>query len=73
MARLVVLKILQQNADAVERMLPQLRDTNALVRNWAFFVLRTVAGEDVSDKDPAKWQAWWTANKSSFRSGKSSQ
>jgi HEAT repeat protein len=72
MARLAGLKILKQNADAeaVELMLPLLRDTNKIVRNRAFYVLRTVTGEDISKNDPAKWQAWWTANKASFHPGK---
>jgi HEAT repeat protein len=75
MARLTGLKILQQNADAeaVELMLRLLRDKSVIVRNRAFYVLRTVTGEDVSEKDPAKWEAWWVANKSSFRRRKPPQ
>ncbi len=69
MARLTGLKILQQNADAeaVELMLRLLWDRNPLVRHRAFYVLRTVVGENVSENDPAKWEAWWKANKASFR------
>jgi HEAT repeat protein len=68
MARLTGLKILRQNADAeaVELMLRLLLDRNAIVRHRAFYVLRTVVGENVSENDPAKWEAWWKANKSSF-------
>jgi HEAT repeat protein len=55
------------DADAVELIFPLLADTNKLVRNRAFFVLREITGADVPENDPAKWQAWWTANKSSFR------
>ncbi|EEF60661.1 DUF2330 domain-containing protein [Pedosphaera parvula] len=69
MARLMGLKNLQStgDAEAVELILPLLTDTNKLVRNRAFFVLREITGGDVSENDPAKWQAWWKANKSSFR------
>ena len=75
MARLTGLRILQQNADAeaVELMLRLLSDKSMIVRNRAFYVLRSVAGEDVSQTDPAKWEAWWAANKSSFRPRKSLQ
>lgn len=72
MARLTGLKILQQNADAeaIELMLRLLTDRSVLVRDRAFYALRIVAGEDVTQNDPAKWEAWWTANKASFRPGK---
>jgi Uncharacterized protein conserved in bacteria (DUF2330) len=68
MARLMGLKNLQRtgDAEAVELILPLLSDTNKLVRNRAYFVLREITGVDVSENDPAKWQAWWKANKSSF-------
>lgn len=68
-ARLAGLKNLQEKGDAqaVELILPLLTDTNKLVRNRAFFVLRNITGEDVSKNDPSKWQAWWEANKSLFK------
>ena len=75
MARLAGLKILQQNADgdALELTLPLLRDTNSIVRNRAFAVLRTVSGWDISENDPAKWEQWWTANKGTFSTRKPRQ
>jgi HEAT repeat protein len=67
MGRLTALKNLQQNGDAkaVELILPVLTDTNTIVRNRAFAVLRNISGQKISD-DPAKWQQWWSANKASF-------
>ena len=68
LARLMGLKILRQNADAqaVALSLPLLRDTNSLVRNRAFALLRTVSGQDIPQNDPAKWEQWWAANKAAF-------
>jgi len=68
LARLAGLKILQQNADrdAVELTLPLLRDTNSIVRGRAFVLLRTMSGQDISEKDPDQWEAWWAAKKGSF-------
>jgi HEAT repeat protein len=65
MARLMGLKVLRQNADAqaVALTLPLLRDTNSIVRNRAFALLRTVSGQDLPQTDPAKWEQWWVANK----------
>jgi hypothetical protein len=66
--RLLGLKNLQGtgDAEAVELILPLLTDTNKLVRSAALFVLRQITGADVPENDPAKWQAWWKANKASF-------
>ena|ERR1035441_2777817 len=74
-ARLAGLRNLQKNGDAeaVELILPRLTDTNKLVRNRTFFVLRNITGEDVSESEPATWQAWWKANKASFRPRKTVQ
>jgi HEAT repeat protein len=68
LARLMGLRVLQQNGDAkaVELTLPLIKDTNSIVRSRAFAVLQTVSGQNVSEKDPAKWEAWWAANKDSF-------
>ena len=68
MARLMGLKILLDNADApaVEMTLPLLRDTNTLVRNRAFSLLRSISGHDISRSNPVKWEQWWAANKVSF-------
>ena len=68
MARLMGLKILRQNADAqaVALTLPLLRDTNSIVRNRAFALLRTVSGQDIPQDEPAKWEQWWAANKATF-------
>jgi len=64
------LKILRQNADAqaVALSLPLLRDTNSLVRNRAFALLRMVSGQDIPQNDPAKWEQWWAANKAASSS-----
>jgi HEAT repeat protein len=56
------------DAEAVELILPLLTDPSKFVRNRAFFVIRSITGEMVSDNDAARWQTWWAANKSSFRS-----
>ena len=68
MARVMGLKILRLNADAkaIELTLPLLRDTNSIVRNRAFELLRTVSGQDIPQNDPAKWGQWWSANKDTF-------
>jgi HEAT repeat protein len=67
-ARLMGLRILRQNADAqaVALTLPLLRDTNSIVRNRAFDLLRTVSGQDIPQNEPAKWEQWWAANKETF-------
>jgi len=68
LARLMGLKVLRQNVDAqaVALTLPLLRDTNSIVRNRAFALLRTVSGRDLLQNDPAKWEQWWAANKDTF-------
>jgi hypothetical protein len=67
-ARLAGLEFLRQNADAqaVALTLPLLRDTNSIVRNRAFALLRTVSGQNIPQNDPAKWEQWWAANKATF-------
>jgi HEAT repeat protein len=68
MARLMGLKILEQNADAtaIDLALPCLRDTNSIVRNRSFYVLRAVSGQDLPKDEPEKWDQWWAANRASF-------
>jgi hypothetical protein len=68
MARLIGLKILRQNADdkAIELTLPLLRDTNSLVRNRAFSLLKSVSGQNIPQNDPARWDQWWATNKATF-------
>ncbi len=72
MARLMGLKILRQNADAqaVELTLPLLRDTNSIVRNRAFALLRTVSGQDLLQSEPARCEQWWAAKKDTFSPSK---
>jgi HEAT repeat protein len=67
-ARLMSLKILQRNADAkaVELTLPLLRDPNQIVRSRAFSAMKTLAGQNVSDTDAAKWEGWWSTNRTSL-------
>jgi len=69
LARLAGLKILYRNgdADAINLALPLLRDTNSIVRNRAFGLLRAKTDQDFPQDDPAKWEAWWNANKSNFK------
>jgi len=64
-ARLAGLQNLQQRGEvgSVELLLPLLSDTNKLVRNRAFYVLRNLTGENVSADDPGRWQAWWNTDK----------
>ena len=71
-ARLMGLKILQRNADAdaAALTLPLLRDTNSIVRSRASAVLQTVSGQNISADDPARWEAWWAANKAAFTPGR---
>jgi HEAT repeat protein len=67
-ARLTGLSVLQQSADpkAIELTLPLLRDPNPIVRNCAFIAMKTMAGETLSETDPAKWEIWWKTNHSSL-------
>ena len=73
MARLMGLKVLQQNADApaVQLALPCLRDTSSIVRNRAFGFLHEISGEDIPPDKPEKWEQWWTANEASFAARRS--
>lgn len=68
MARIIGLKILRQNADAqsVELTLPLLRDTNSLVRNRAFSLLKALSGQAFLQNAPARWDEWWATNKTTF-------
>jgi HEAT repeat protein len=68
LARLTGLKILNDivDAKAVELILPLLHDTTAMVRHRSFAALHTITGQNISDDDPAKWEAWWAVNKASF-------
>ncbi|HEX5221636.1 MAG TPA: DUF2330 domain-containing protein [Verrucomicrobiae bacterium] len=67
--RFMTLRLLERNGDAkaVELILPLLRDTNSVVRSQAFGSLRNIADQNISDDDPNKWDAWWTANKATFK------
>ncbi len=69
MARLAGLKILYANGDtdAITLTLPLLRDTNSIVRARALSVLRAKTGQSLPADDPAKWEDWWNANKTSFK------
>ncbi len=69
--RLTGLKFLQHNGDAeaVELILPLLTETNTIVRNRAFVVLRRITRENTAD-DAEKWKDWWKASKASFSAGK---
>ena len=73
MARLMGLKILQQNADApaVQQALPCLRDTSSILRNRAAGFLHEISGEDIPPDKPEKWEQWWAANKASFAARRS--
>ena len=42
-------------------------DTNSLVRNRAFALVRTVSGQTIEEDDAAKWEQWWTTNKTAFK------
>jgi hypothetical protein len=66
--RLIGLKFLRQNADAqaVALTLPLLRDSNSIVRDRAFALLRTASGQNIPQNDPARWEQWWAANKNTF-------
>jgi HEAT repeat protein len=68
LARLMGLKILEQNGDAtaIDLALPCLRDTNPIVRNRSFYLLRAVSGLDLPKDEPEKWDQWWAANRASF-------
>ncbi len=72
MARLMGLRVLQHNADAkaVELGLPLLRDTNSIVRNRAFALLRSVTGQELPQNDPAKWDEWWAKNRDTFKTAR---
>jgi hypothetical protein len=74
MARLMGLKILDQNADAeaVALTLPLLRDKSSVVRNRASALLQTVTGQDIAPTEPAAWEKWWAANKDTFVARKQS-
>lgn len=67
--RLIGLRAMQDIGDqtAVQLTLPLLRETNSVIRSCAFSTLQAITGKDVSDDDPAKWEAWWAANKASFK------
>jgi HEAT repeat protein len=69
-ARFAGLRIMQENDDAkaIELTLPLLRETNSVIRTRAFAVLQTITGQNISDDDAAKWEAWWAANKATFKS-----
>ena len=74
-ARLRGLLVMQENADAtaVELTLSLLKDTNSVIRSRAFATLQAMSGKNISDDDPAKWETWWAANKSSFTPRRSAQ
>jgi hypothetical protein len=71
--RLTGLRVMQENGDAtaVVLSLPLLRDPNSLIRSRAFATLQTIAGQNISDSDPARWEAWWVGNKATFKLRKS--
>jgi hypothetical protein len=68
MARLMGLKVLQQNGDAtaIDLALPCLRDTNSIVRNRSYNLLCAALGQEFSKDEPEKWEQWWAANRSAF-------
>ena len=73
--RLIGLRVMQDNADAtaVELTLSLLRETNSVIRSRAFSALQTISGQNISEDDPAKWEAWWAAKKASFTARRLSQ
>jgi HEAT repeat protein len=71
--RLLGLHAVQNIADAtaVDLTLSLLRDTNSVIRSRAFVVVQEITGQNLSESDPAKWEAWWAANQGSFTPRKS--
>jgi len=54
----------QRNGDAkaIELTLGLLRDSNGVVRRRAFLAMKAIAGENISETDPAAWENWWKTN-----------
>ena len=73
--RLLGLHAVQNIADAtaVDLTLPLLRDTNSVIRSRAFTVVQEITGQNLSDSDPAIWEAWWAANQRAFTPRKSAR
>jgi len=69
LARLAGLKILYKNADAlaVALAIPLLRDTNSIVRNRSFGLLKKLTGQEISQDDPRNWEQWWSEHEGSFQ------
>jgi hypothetical protein len=67
-ARLMGLRILQHNADAdaVDLVLPLLKDRYALVRSRALSLLQSVTDQDLPENDPKAWDQWWATNRATF-------
>lgn len=67
--RFMSLQLLERNGDAeaVELILPQLRDANSVISSRAFTAMRNISGKDISESDASKWDQWWAANKATVK------
>jgi hypothetical protein len=67
-ARQVALHVLYRNANkqSVDLALSLLKDSEPSVRTRAAATLRGLTGQHFPDDQPAEWEKWWTANKTSF-------
>jgi HEAT repeat protein len=64
-ARLAGLRILREFGDkqAIEVVLPLLRDPEPLVQSQARELLATLSGQEIPQDQPDRWAQWWAANK----------
>jgi len=67
--RFMSLQLLERNGDAnaIELILPLLKDPNSVISSRAFAAIRTISGQNVSEDDPGKWDQWWAVNKATFK------
>ena len=67
-AKLIGLKVLQQNGDSrsVDLAIPLLKDSDEFLRKRAGATLEKITGQNIAYDQPQKWEEWWAANKSGF-------
>jgi HEAT repeat protein len=66
MARLAGLAFVERlgnNQEAIELILPLLRDPEQPVRGHAWKLLETLTGQTIPQDQPERWEQWWTENK----------
>jgi len=66
LAGLSFLERLENNKEAIGLIIPLLRDPEKPVQGRAWRLLRQLAGQEIPQDQPDKWERWWADNKTAL-------